>query len=111
MIIDQAEIEINTHTSAQIIMLFAFLVFSSSPLDMRYIIPPIITAITAITAIYWISKAIIFPIISYTQAPDADALEHPGNPPHSTSGAAKPNCNNKAWAITKRNIYRNDFIF
>jgi hypothetical protein len=64
LIIDQAETDINTHARAQMIMLFAFFVFSSSPLDIRYIIPPIITAITAITAIYWINRAIIFPSIS-----------------------------------------------
>jgi hypothetical protein len=61
---DHAEIEMNTQASAQIITLFAFFVFSSSPLEMRYIIPPIITAITAITAIYLISSAIMFHRIS-----------------------------------------------
>jgi hypothetical protein len=61
---DHAEIEINTHTSAQIIILFAFFIFSSSQLEIRYIIPPNITAITAITATYLISKAITFQSIS-----------------------------------------------
>jgi hypothetical protein len=86
---DQAATDVNTHTSAHIIIFFAFFVFSSSPLEIRYIIPPNITAITAITATYLISNVIIFPSISYIHDHTA-ALEQPGKPQHSTSGAANP---------------------
>jgi hypothetical protein len=63
LISDHAEIDINTPTNAQIMRLLAFLVFSSSQLERRYITHPIITAITAITATYLISRVITFPII------------------------------------------------
>jgi hypothetical protein len=42
--------------------LFAFFVFSSCPDESKYIIPPTITAITAIIATYFIPVAITPPI-------------------------------------------------
>lgn len=56
---DHAIDETNTPTNAQIIIVRAFFIFSSSQLEVRNIIPHIITAITAITATYFISAAII----------------------------------------------------
>ena len=63
LISDQASTDIKTHTRAQIITDFAFFVFSSCPLDSKYMIPPSITAKTAKTATYLIPVAIRFPII------------------------------------------------
>jgi len=59
----KAETEINVPTSAQMIIVLAFFVFSSSPEDMRYIIPPYITANTANTATYCMRSAMTFQTI------------------------------------------------
>ena len=56
--------ETKTHTSAQIITFFAFFIFSSSPDERRYNIPPYISASTAKTATYCITVAIRFHITS-----------------------------------------------
>jgi len=58
LIIHQAEIESNTQTTDHNIQFFAFLIFSSSQPDIRYIIQLSIKAITAITAIYFIKVVI-----------------------------------------------------
>jgi putative flippase GtrA len=60
LIIAQALVEINTHTSAQIIHFFAFLTCSSAHPEVRYIIPAIIRARTDTTATYLIHSAIVF---------------------------------------------------
>jgi hypothetical protein len=62
--INQAETETRTQISAHIIHLFAFLIFSSSPPEMRYMIPAIIRAMTAITEVYFIISLITFAIIA-----------------------------------------------
>jgi len=84
-IIDQARTETSTPMRAYITTFFAFFVFSSSHEDTSIIIPPIITAITAITATYLIHVAIIFPSIS---KPHASVLvfSQPGSFPQSISG-------------------------
>lgn len=63
LINDQAITDINTQTSAHMITDFAFFVFSSCPLESKYIIPHTITAKTARTATYLIPVAIKAPII------------------------------------------------
>jgi len=76
-------------TSAQIIIVRAFLVFSSSPEDIKYIIPPYITASTANTATYWIKSAITLQIIPYI--PSSDGVpSQPGSHPHSIFGISAP---------------------
>ena len=66
------------------ITFFAFLVFSSSHEERRYNIPQYISASTAITAVYCMTDAINFHIISKL----APSLQ-PGKPQQSTGGAAK----------------------
>lgn len=90
LIIDHANTDTRTPTKAHIIMFFARFIFSSSPPERRYIIHPIITAITAITEIYSISVLIKFPIIPYTEASIAASShsQQPGRAPQLIFGAA-----------------------
>ena len=62
--IHQAEIESTTQINDHIIHVFAFLVFSSSHQEIRYIIQLIIRAITATTATICIASQIILVIKS-----------------------------------------------
>lgn len=87
---NQEETERSTHTSDHMIQVFAFLIFSSSPHERRYIIPLIIRAITAKTATYWIT----FQIRSHIKVIGAFAQlteppPQPGRSPQSILGAAK----------------------
>lgn len=56
----QAVVEIITQTIAQVIHFLAFLTFSSSQAEIKYIIQAIIKDITEITATNWIQTVIIF---------------------------------------------------
>lgn len=107
---DQAITEVNTPTSAHIITRLALEVFSSSPLDTRYMIHPIIIAITAITAIYLITAEIIFAINTYTPSPSPEsaAVPHHGRLPQFTSGAAKIT---RGKNVRKLKIYTINFFF
>jgi len=82
----QADTDKKVPTNAHIIMLFARFVFSSSPLDTRYIIPPTITARTAITATYLIPTAITPHSTLYRFV----SFEGHGSPPQFTSGILAP---------------------
>ena len=82
LIIDHAAIDINTHASDHMITFFALFIFSSSQPEIRYSTPPIITAITAMTATYFISVAMREPITQKT----ADSEFGHGRAPQSISG-------------------------
>lgn len=87
LIIYQEETESRTPARDQIIHVFAFFTFSSSPHEIRYKIPLNISAITAITATYLIASAIRLetnPIGASTFA-----VSHQGRSPQFISGAAK----------------------
>lgn len=86
LIMYHEETESNTHTRDHIIHVFAFLTFSSSPQDIRYIIPLNIRAITAITATYFIPSAMIFATNSIGESKPSHA-PHPGRSPQFISGA------------------------
>lgn len=86
---DHARTEINTPTKAHIMIFFARFVFSSSPLESKYIIPHAITASTAITATYLIIVAITAPIILYTPVSDNETpVLQPGSSQQFISGGA-----------------------
>ena len=85
LIIAQALVDTKTPTKAQVIHFFAFLTHSSSHPEVRYIIPDIINAITAITATYLIPEDIRFHKKSKNDFPVTQEL-HPGNPVQTTGG-------------------------
>lgn len=93
LIIAQALVETNTHTSDQIMALFAFFTFSSSPDETKYIIHATTKASTDKTATYWIEVDIRFPIkpkkVSSVIVPSTchtQLLLHHGSPLHTTQG-------------------------
>jgi hypothetical protein len=73
---------------------FAFLIFSSSPQEIKYIIPAIITQITAITEVYFIISEMIFAMIftillfvaEILRGFEVSAPIHPGRPAQLISG-------------------------
>ncbi len=87
-IINQELIESSTHKSDQIIHFFARFTLSSSPAEIKYITPEIITAIIAKIATYGIIKDIASAIacvkeFSLTLGEEGIALlssGHPGSP-------------------------------
>ncbi len=87
--------ESKTQTKDQIIHVFAFFTFSSSPHETRYIIPLIISAITAITATYLISSA-MSPDTNWIGLSELVLVEHHGSPPQSILGAAAKTCDTKS---------------
>ena len=91
LIIVQADIESSTPISDQIIHVFAFFTFSSSHPDTRYIIPLIISTITANTATYCIRSHIKCTIASIGPSVWLSHVHHdsqPGNHAQFISGAA-----------------------
>jgi len=68
------------------ITVLAFFVFSSSHDEIRYKIPPYITASTANTATYCIKRAIVFHTISYIPDSEVTHPSQPGSHQHSISG-------------------------
>lgn len=83
-----ADIEIITPTSAHIIIFLAFFVFSSSPLETRYITQPNMIARTASTATYWIHVSITLPIIPKVSVSFAHPPSQPGRFPQFIGGFA-----------------------
>ena len=86
-IIAQAEIDKNAQTKDQIIQVFAFLTFSSSHQETKYITQLIIIDKTDITATYFINSAIKDHI--YHQTISSHVFSQKGNHQQLTSGAAK----------------------
>lgn len=103
----QAETERITQISDHIIHVFAFFTFSSSQPDMRYIIPLIIRAITAITATYWIKRPIKWEINSVAVWSSPPVHLHPGSQSHFISGAAEKTVENETSEkkIVKRKFF------
>jgi hypothetical protein len=95
-IIIQADTEKNTPTSDQIIHFFALFTFSSSPHDMRYMIPLTIRARTASTAVYLIiiatikdrSVSALFDVRFASSVPPHSSL-HQGSPAQTIHGGAE----------------------
>jgi len=83
-------------------MFFAFFVFSSCPLEIRYIIHQNITASTAITATYLIPAVITFPMTQYKLVSELGQ----GRPQQSISGTAAKLCSRY-----KRNTKNNAIFF
>lgn len=86
LIMYQEDTERRTHARDHIIQVFAFFTFSSSPPDIKYIIPLSINAITAITATYLIPSAMIFATKLIGESNDVPSPHH-GRSPQLISGA------------------------
>lgn len=88
--INHEETERRTPTKAQIIQVFAFFTFSSSHPESKYIIPLIISEITARTATYLMTSDIRFPIkVIGALEPLTEPQLQPGKSPQSIFGTAK----------------------
>jgi len=88
-------------------MFFAFFVFSSCPLESKYIIPPNITAKTAITATYCIPVEIVVQITQKVSVSEKPQSEQPGRLPQFTGGTAE---NTTTFAVkNKIKLYIKDF--
>ncbi|MEA3387249.1 MAG: hypothetical protein U9Q66_02465 [Patescibacteria group bacterium] len=121
LMIHHALIDTNTQTNDQIIQFFAFLAFSSSHIEIRYIIQDIIIDITAITATYLINKIINLVVIQNTtfqlkfsagiQGSSITVSVHQGNQIQLNSGALFAAKTSKKKNVVKTRIESNNIFF
>lgn len=95
--------ESKTQTSDQMIHVFAFLVFSSSPPEKIYKKPLRISAITAIAERYRIASEITFAIKLTATSSEALELSQNGSHSHSVCGFAANTCVNQVTSTSKNN--------